>query len=138
SDRWLVARLLDEGGHSYREIHALTGVSVTTIGRVARFLQQEPHQGYRLVLDPLRENSPSAALRNIFEFKIFPSARNYPCIFQGMAHIFLKRFSFLEEAVTWLIPIFVPALQALTAPASMLAFAPICSVCSITWAAAWR
>ena len=51
SDRWWVARLLDEGKHSYREIHDLTGVSVTTVGRVARFLQQENFQGYRLMLD---------------------------------------------------------------------------------------
>jgi TrpR-related protein YerC/YecD len=51
ADRWWVARLLDEGKHSYREIHDLTGVSVTTIGRVARFLQQENFQGYRLVID---------------------------------------------------------------------------------------
>ncbi|MDD3288164.1 MAG: YerC/YecD family TrpR-related protein [Alphaproteobacteria bacterium] len=50
-DRWWIARLLDEGKLSYREMHALTGVSVTTIGRVARFLQQELFQGYRLVLD---------------------------------------------------------------------------------------
>ena len=54
SDRFWVARLLDEGKHSYREIHELTGVSVTTIGRVARFLQQENFQGYRLVLDRLK------------------------------------------------------------------------------------
>jgi TrpR-related protein YerC/YecD len=51
ADRWWVARLLDEDKHSYREIHDLTGVSVTTIGRVARFLQQENFQGYRLVID---------------------------------------------------------------------------------------
>jgi TrpR-related protein YerC/YecD len=51
ADRWWVAKLLDEGKHSYRDIHDLTGVSVTTIGRVARFLQQEDFQGYRLVLD---------------------------------------------------------------------------------------
>ena len=51
ADRWWVARLLDEGKHSYREIHDLTGVSVTTVGRVARFLQTENFQGYRLVLD---------------------------------------------------------------------------------------
>ncbi|MGE0108432.1 MAG: YerC/YecD family TrpR-related protein [Bdellovibrionales bacterium] len=50
SERWRVARLLQEGKLSYREIHAATGVSVTTIGRVARFLMQEPHQGYSLVL----------------------------------------------------------------------------------------
>jgi TrpR-related protein YerC/YecD len=51
TDRWWVARLLDEDKHSYREIHDLTGVSVTTVGRVARFLQTENFQGYRLVLD---------------------------------------------------------------------------------------
>jgi len=51
ADRWWVARLLDEGKNSYREIHDLTGVSVTTIGRVARFLQQENFKGYRLVID---------------------------------------------------------------------------------------
>jgi len=51
ADRWLVARLLDEGKLSYRDIHKQTGVSVTTVGRVARFLQQESFQGYRLVLD---------------------------------------------------------------------------------------
>ncbi len=51
ADRWWVARLLEEGKMSYREIHAHTGVSVTTVGRVARFLQQESFQGYRLMLD---------------------------------------------------------------------------------------
>ncbi len=54
ADRWWVARLLDEGKHSYRDIHVLTKVSVTTIGRVARFLQQESFKGYRLVLDRLK------------------------------------------------------------------------------------
>ncbi len=51
SERWLVCRLLDEGKLSYRDIHKATNVSVTTVGRVARFLQQESFQGYRLVLD---------------------------------------------------------------------------------------
>jgi TrpR-related protein YerC/YecD len=54
SDRWLVARILDEGKHSYRDIHEMTGVSVTTVGRVARFLQQENYQGYRALLDRLK------------------------------------------------------------------------------------
>ncbi|MEO0997027.1 MAG: YerC/YecD family TrpR-related protein [Pseudomonadota bacterium] len=36
-DRWQVVQMLDQG-HPYRKIHDLTGVSVTTIGRVARFL----------------------------------------------------------------------------------------------------
>ena len=51
AERWHVAQILDAGEQSYREINALTGVSTTTIGRVARFLKDEPHQGYRAVLD---------------------------------------------------------------------------------------
>ena len=56
SERWQVALQLDAGDKSYREISASTGVSTTTVTRVARFLAQEPHQGYRLVLDRLKEN----------------------------------------------------------------------------------
>ncbi len=55
AERWWVARLLSEGGLSYRAIHQLTGVSVTTIGRVARFLEQENYKGYQLVLDKIKE-----------------------------------------------------------------------------------
>ncbi len=51
SERWLVAQLLNGTNLSYRDISAQTGVSTTTIGRVARFLKDEPHQGYRIVLD---------------------------------------------------------------------------------------
>jgi TrpR-related protein YerC/YecD len=51
SERWYVARLLDTTDLSYRDINAKTGVSTTTIGRVARFLNDEPHQGYRTILD---------------------------------------------------------------------------------------
>src|ERR1700753_1561872 len=47
AERWHVARLLDGTDMSYREIHDATGVSTTTIVRVARFLRQEPNQGYR-------------------------------------------------------------------------------------------
>lgn len=50
AERLAIARLLDQGGLSYRDISAQTGASTTTVGRVARFLQHEPHQGYRLVL----------------------------------------------------------------------------------------
>ncbi len=53
AERWRIARMLDAGGRSYREIAAETGASTTTIGRVARFLREEAHQGYRLVLDRL-------------------------------------------------------------------------------------
>lgn len=57
AERWHVARLLNEGRLSYREIHARTGVSTTTIARVARFLFQERFQGYRAVLDRMKETS---------------------------------------------------------------------------------
>ena len=51
AERWHVARLLDATDLSYRDIQLGTGVSTTTIVRVARFLRQEPHQGYRRALD---------------------------------------------------------------------------------------
>lgn len=51
AERWQVARLLHQGGKSYREIAAEAGASPTTVVRVARFLKEMPHQGYRLVLD---------------------------------------------------------------------------------------
>lgn len=51
AERWHVARLLSQGGLSYRDIHEATGVSTTTVVRVARFLKEEPHQGYRLALE---------------------------------------------------------------------------------------
>ena len=52
-ERFKVARLLDEGQMSYREISEATGASTTTVTRVARFLREMPHQGYRLVIDRL-------------------------------------------------------------------------------------
>ena len=53
AERWHVARLLDGTELSYRDIHEATGVSTTTIVRIARFLRQEPHQGYRSAIDAL-------------------------------------------------------------------------------------
>lgn len=47
-DRWWTAGLLSEG-RSYREISDITGVSVTTIGRVARYLNMG-EGGYRMAL----------------------------------------------------------------------------------------
>ena len=55
AERWHVAKLLDGTDMSYRDIHEATGVSTTTIVRVARFLRQEPHQGYRRAIDRLGE-----------------------------------------------------------------------------------
>lgn len=47
-DRWAVAELLADG-LTYREIRDRTGVSVTTVGRVARCLAEKPG-GYSPVL----------------------------------------------------------------------------------------
>ena len=48
-DRWRVVGLLREG-KPYREINELTGVSVTTVGRVARFLDYG-NGGYQLAYE---------------------------------------------------------------------------------------
>jgi len=50
AERWRIARLLHEGALSYRDIAAETGASTTTVARVARFLGEGGHDGYRLVL----------------------------------------------------------------------------------------
>lgn len=51
-DRWRVVLLLQDG-LSYREINDRTGVSVTTIGRVARFIEMGAG-GYRVALERLQ------------------------------------------------------------------------------------
>ena len=53
-ERWKVCQLLSDNKLSYREIHKLTNASLTTIGRVARFLRDEPHGGYRETLKNIR------------------------------------------------------------------------------------
>jgi len=53
--RWQVAKLLNAGDLSYREISEKTGASTTTVGRVARFLNEESYQGYRIALDRVQE-----------------------------------------------------------------------------------
>ena len=55
-DRWRVAQLLDKG-FTYRDIRDLTEVSVTTIGRVARFMERGSG-GYRTALDRLEKKIP--------------------------------------------------------------------------------
>lgn len=55
-DRWRVVAYLEDG-LPYRRIHEITGVSVTTIGRVARFLTTG--RGYRIALDRRRTAAPS-------------------------------------------------------------------------------
>ncbi|MBS0186085.1 MAG: transcriptional regulator [Proteobacteria bacterium] len=58
-ERWKVCQLLEGEDLSYREIHNLTGASLTTIGRVARFLKEEPYQGYKTLLMKLNQEDPS-------------------------------------------------------------------------------
>ena len=55
-DRWLVVPLVMQG-MPYREIHARTGVSITTIGRVARFLSQG-NGGYLKAAARVGRNNP--------------------------------------------------------------------------------
>jgi TrpR-related protein YerC/YecD len=59
ADRWAVVDYLGRG-LPYREIHRLTGVSVTTIGRVARFLAAG-NGGYALASGRLARAAESAA-----------------------------------------------------------------------------
>lgn len=55
AERWRVCKLLESGDLSYREIHAQTGASLATITRVARFLKNEPHQGYTALLNKIKK-----------------------------------------------------------------------------------
>ena len=59
ADRWAVVELL-ERGIPYREIHDRTGVSVTTIGRVARFLTTG-NGGYELAFQRLKRRGGKRA-----------------------------------------------------------------------------
>jgi TrpR-related protein YerC/YecD len=66
TDRWRVVPYLLEG-LAYREIHDRTAVSVTTIGRVARFLSQG-NGGYRAAvgegaLPPIRKRGRTPGKR---------------------------------------------------------------------------
>jgi len=54
-ERLEVARLLDAGDLSYRQIADQAGASTTTVVRVARFLKEMPFKGYRRALDRLKE-----------------------------------------------------------------------------------
>lgn len=55
AERWRVCQMLDKGDLSYREIHSHTSASLTTIGRVARFLKEESYNGYRTILNKLKQ-----------------------------------------------------------------------------------
>ncbi len=58
SDRWRVVGLLREG-MPYREINQRTGVSVTTVGRVARYLEYG-NGGYSTVVNRLDTDTAPA------------------------------------------------------------------------------
>ena len=62
ADRWAVVEWLQRG-LPYREIHRQTGVSVTTIGRVARFLANG-NGGYVLAAERLDGLKRSEAARH--------------------------------------------------------------------------
>ena len=55
ADRWAVVEYVQKG-LPYREIHRLTGVSVTTIGRVARFVAAG-NGGYQLASQRIEGHS---------------------------------------------------------------------------------
>jgi TrpR-related protein YerC/YecD len=59
-ERWRVCQLLETSDLSYRDIHQKTGTSLTTIGRVARFLREESYKGYKLVLDRINMRNADA------------------------------------------------------------------------------
>ena len=53
-ERWLAAQMLSRGA-SYRAVNESTGISTATVGRVARFLNDEEYQGYQLILGRLKK-----------------------------------------------------------------------------------
>lgn len=58
-ERWRVCQFLDGGDLSYREIQQISGASLVTITRVARFLKDEQNNGYRIILDRLKRKKAS-------------------------------------------------------------------------------
>jgi TrpR-related protein YerC/YecD len=57
ADRWQVVELLLQD-MPYRQIHDRTGVSVTTVGRVARFLS-DGYGGYRTAIERTARKNPA-------------------------------------------------------------------------------
>ena len=54
-ERWSVAQLLYEDTLSYRDIATKLETSTTTVTRVARFLSNEPYQGYKKILQRIKK-----------------------------------------------------------------------------------
>ena len=63
-ERWRVCQLLNMNKYSYRQIKELTGASTTTIGRVARFLNDEIYQGYKTLLKKLEREKNVEKINN--------------------------------------------------------------------------
>ena len=57
ANRWHIANLLATTKKSYRDIAEEVETSVTTVGRVARFLNEEKYGGYRLALKMATKSS---------------------------------------------------------------------------------
>lgn len=55
--RWAIAQTLWADELTYRQIAKELDTSTTTVSRVARFLEKEPHQGYKKVLTKLSSKS---------------------------------------------------------------------------------
>lgn len=55
SERWHICKLLAKGNLSYRDIHHITDISLTTIGRVSRFLKDESYNGYQTILKKMKK-----------------------------------------------------------------------------------
>ncbi len=56
-ERWQTASILFNENLSYRDINQKTGASITTIGRVARFLKHESNNGYQIILTRTKEKN---------------------------------------------------------------------------------
>ena len=54
AERWAIARPLGWGRAFLPRNRRTGGLGTATVVRVARFLKEMPHQGYRLVLDRLK------------------------------------------------------------------------------------
>ena len=54
-ERWSVAQLLYEDTLSYIDIATKLETSTTTVTRVARFLSNEPYQGYKKILNRIKK-----------------------------------------------------------------------------------
>jgi TrpR-related protein YerC/YecD len=74
ADRWAVIEFLQRGV-PYREIQRITGVSVTTIGRVARFLANG-NGGYAIAVRRLEDGKAEPGQRRTISLAEVPAARS--------------------------------------------------------------